>query len=134
MWGGDVALRLVTVSGGVRLRGVGDLLYLFGLEVSFFFHFLSDCDDRETTSPIAFESESKDESSEEVSCFLFLDVAFFFFWRISSPSNQYSNKETPLEGLLKKKDKIFHLLTGTKIPATHFLKRMDLQFFKFYLK
>ena len=76
--GDDVALCLVTVSGGVGLRGVGDLLYLFGLEVSFFFRFLSDCDDKEMTSPLASESESEDESSEEVSCFLFLDVAFFF--------------------------------------------------------
>ena len=73
---GDVALCLVTVSGGVGLRGVGYLLYLFGLEVSFCFRFLSDCDDRDTTSPLA--SESEDESLEEVSCFLFLDVAFFF--------------------------------------------------------
>ena len=28
----------------------------------------------------------------------------------------------PPRGLIKKKDKIYHLLTGTKIPAPHFTK------------
>ena len=37
-------------------------------------------------------------------------------------------KKPPRRLIKKKKEKIYHLFTGTKIPAPHFVKQMDLKF------